>query len=52
MAPHAALKKHENRNTIESMALTETVNVSFECCNLKTEKVFRKSVKVNAMQSG
>ena len=33
------------------MALTETVNVSFEWCNLKTEKVFQKGVKVNAMQS-
>ena len=52
MAPHAALKKTKNRNTIESMALTEKVDVSFECCILKTEKIFQKSVKVNVMQSG
>ena len=51
MAPQAALKNMINRNKIESMAMTEKVNVSLECRIFRTEKIFQKSVKVNAMQS-
>ena len=52
MAPQAALANMKNRNTIESMALTDEGNVSFECSISKTEKINPKSVQVNAMQSG
>ena len=52
MAPQAALKNMINRNKIESMAMTEKVNVSLECRIFRTEKIYKKSVKVNAMQSG
>ena len=51
MAPQAALKNMIKRNKIKSMARTEKVNVLFECCIFRTEKIYQKSVKVNAMQS-
>ena len=38
MAPQAASKQQKNRNTIETLALTVTVNVSFDCGILKIEK--------------
>ena len=38
MAPQAALKNMINRNKIESMAMTEKVNVSLECLIFRTEK--------------